>query len=362
MSLTDKYARAVFLVLFWIGAVSAPVLPATKTADPLRIGLVEMSGASTESLVKGVEAAIREINEEGGMAGHQLELVRLQESRPWFNGGGRVAQLAVQEGLVALIGAGTGAGAHVMAQIATRLRIPLVVLSAEDSLTRTMDPWVFQGIPGDSEQAQVLLRRTLAEPHGKRAALVIPAGREGRERRASVLEACRAIGVELSPVIQVATRAGEQRIDGDLSTLRTADVLMLWLDPAPALDLMRAWSHEPLPPLAVGSARLDDPRFLRHVPDGAVRITMPLLRRVADKTTLQAALGYDMLRAIVDAGRRITPDPAGIRQGLSNHSTSSGRTGNFRFDRKGNRSGMFDIGILRSGRLRPVMPIHAGSE
>jgi len=362
LSLTDSCARTVFLVVFLIGVASAPVLPATHTADPLRIGLVEMSGASTGSLVTGVEAAIREINAEGGMAGHLLELVKLQESRPWFDGSSRVAKLALEEGLVALIGPGDGAGAHVTAQVATRLRIPLVSLSAEDSLTRAMDPWVFQGIPGDSEQAQVLLRRTLAEPHGKRAALVIPAGREGRERRASVLEACRAIGVELAPVIQVATRAGEQRIDGNLSTLGTADVLMLWLDPAPTLDLLRAWSREPLPPVVVGSMRLDDPRFLRHVPDGAVPITMPLLRRAADKTTLQAALGYDMLRAIVDAGRRFTPDPAGIRLGLSSHSTLGGRTGNFRFDHRGNRSGRFDIGILRSGLLRPVAPTDAGRE
>ena len=83
MSSTDRYAGALVLVLIWIGVppAAAAVSPTTGSPNPIRIGLVEASGTSAGSLATGAEAAVREINGEGGMQGRPLELVRLQAKR-----------------------------------------------------------------------------------------------------------------------------------------------------------------------------------------------------------------------------------------------------------------------------------------
>ena len=338
---------------------------------PIRIGLVEAGGHAAEALAAGAEAAVAEANARGGVDGRPLQLVKLVSPRPWRDGASMMARLIFDEGLAALIGPLDGAAAHVAAQIATRKRIPLITLSPEAALTRAMDPWVFRGVPGDGEQARALLRWSLPDPRGKRAALVVPDGREGRERLASLLEACRDLGLEATTVIFAGDRraeaesgASDSTIGAGASSIGIADVLLLWLDPEPALMFLQGLGGGWPPSRILGSMRLDDREYLARVPPWAEGLALPMLR--ADgvrgragsdrggEPDLNVALGYDMLRALAAAARGTGPEPGQIRDGLASGQSLTGRSGTFHFDRRGNRRGRIPIGILRDGRLVPA--------
>jgi hypothetical protein len=224
-----------------------------------------------------------------------------------------VARLLGEPGLAALVGAPDGASAHVAVQAATKRRVPVITLCPEESLTRAGDPWVFRAVPDDASQARALLRR--ARLRGRKALLVVPEGREGRERRRSLESACRDSGV---------TVAGAPAEGGD--------AVLLWLDPPEA----RAWFAGPVPrALVLASSRLDDPAFLDQAPAAAEGMLLPL------GGALQAA-AYDAVAAVVSAVRSQGPLPAQVRAGLA----ASGR-----FGPKGDRSVDIDVGVLRQGRL-----------
>ena len=298
----------------------------------------------------GGAGAAAAVNAPGGVGGSRIELLSLQPSRPWREGPSRMARLIYEERIVALVGPTDGASAHVAAQVATRKRIPVLTLSAESSLTRALDPWVFRGLPDDAAQARALLRWALPEPGGARAAAVVPHGRVGRERLAALQEACDDLGVELTQVVRYgdgprgAGEAGAPSLPADL------DALLLWLDPAPALAFSRGLSRDRFPRHLLGSLRLDHPDFLAGAAVHLEGLAVPRLHGAPDAgPDLEARLGYDMIRALARAVDRFGPGPAAIRQGLTQLELFDGRSGAFRFDDRGNRRGAIPIHVLRGG-------------
>lgn len=337
-----------------VAAPAADPSPATAPV-PVRIGVLEASGPFAAGLAAGAAAAAAEINAAGGVAGRRVEVVQLSPPRPWQDVGSLIARLAFEKRLVALIGPTDGAGAHVAAQVATRLRIPLVTLSPEESLTQAGDPWIFRGVPDDREQARAVLRWAVQEATGATAVAVIPPGRDGRERVASVRAACRDLGVRLAAVIEA---GGVAEAEGRAApALEAADAVLLWLEPADARSFLEGIGRKPGAGsgsyMIVGSARLDTPDFLRAAAPWAERLALPLLRGVETSPDggLAAALGYDIVRAIAAAARSAGPEAQGIRDALARGVVTGGRTGTLCFDRHGNRKGLPPVGVLRRGRL-----------
>ncbi len=280
-----------------------------------------------------------------------MRLVRLAAERPWHDAAGRVARLVFDDDVVALIGPTDATTAHVAAQVATVGRIPLVTLSPEDSLTQVFDPWIFRGVPSDREQARAVLRWGFHDPRGRKVTLVVPAGRAGRERTASLRSACAELGVEVRSTVTV-TATGEA--DGSAAG---AEVLMLWLDPAPALRWLERVGGAGRPRRVLASTRLDSPQILDRLPDGVTELALPSLRSgasIGSESTGPAALGYDMVSAIVNAARRGGFTPAAIRSELQQRVSVTGRSGTFRFDQRGNRVGEIPVGIVSPGQSSTV--------
>lgn len=342
-------------------------LEARELEQPVRIGLVETS-RSAEALAAGAAVAIAEINNDGGVNRSALRLVRLEIPRSWEDTASLTARLVFEEKLVALIGPSDGAAAHLTAQIATKYRIPVITLSSEGSLTRAMDPWVFRAVPEDKVQAQTLLRWAFADPRGKRVGLAIPEGREGRQCLAALKAACRELGVRVVTVIRIGSRRMESLGDrDDAGSMETLDALLLWLDPEKALGFLRSLDGRRRPIRLLGDLRLDDASFLQRAPRWAEGLALPMLhhepssfpRSIASRngttwdgvTNFKAALGYDAVQAIAAAVERAGPKPELIREGLASGVTIDGKSGEFYFDRTGNRRGSIFVGVLKGGRL-----------
>lgn len=340
------------LVLLCLSPRVAATPNGTAQDTAITIGVLAAGGAAGDALAAGAGAAVAQINARDGINGRPLRVVRLPGGRPWSDGARLMARLVFEERPVALIGPSDRASAHVAAQIATRSRIPVITLSPEGSLTRAGDPWVFRAVPDDTEQAYRLLSWALSDPRGKRAALAVPAGANGRERLDALQDACRDLAVEITTVARVADSGTATRSRGPTTPAEPADILLLWLDPEPALAYLRALPRRGArPPIILASTRLDNRQFLAAAPAWAEGMALPLLRASGTSASVEEALGYDLVRLIGAAARRVGAEPALIREELAAASAFAGKSGTFRFDEWGNRRGAVPVGIIRDGEL-----------
>ncbi|HBL18567.1 MAG TPA: hypothetical protein DD417_17860 [Elusimicrobia bacterium] len=321
------YSISILPLLLGSGLAFGQVVPAP---EPVVIGVLDPAGAS---LTAGAEAAVRDANADGGVRGHAVVLRPIAAADPWKDGAAAVARfLASEPRVLALLAPADGAASHVVVQAATRLRVPILTASPERSLTQAKDPWVFRVVPDDEAQAEALLRWVFPEPKGRSAELVVPDGREGRERLRSLREACRALGVR------------------EASSGEDADAVLLWLDPETALDWFAKKAANP-PGLVLASTRLDDPAFLRRAPPAAAGAATPLLRapRGSPAADWEEASGYDMAAAVLAAARSEGLAPAAVRRGLARGGPWEGRSGSLAFDERGNRRGTPAVGVLEPG-------------
>lgn len=112
----------------------------------------------------GALRAQSEWNRRGGVDGVPLELVRLPKTARWRNAGAQLARFIVERDLCAVIGPSDRAAAHVAAQVATRLRVPIITLCSDPALTAAKDPWIFCAAACDREPAA----------HGSASVLSVP--------------------------------------------------------------------------------------------------------------------------------------------------------------------------------------------
>jgi len=295
---------------------------AAEAMDPVRVGLIAGQDPWPASLAAGAQEAADEINKTGGVDGRPLVLTRLSAARPWRDGASRISRLAATPGTVALLGAVNGAEAHLAAQVASRLRLPLITVSPEESLTQAGAVWVFRAIADDHEQARHLLARIPGGTNGRNATLVIPAGREGRERRASV---GRAWSESATGQLTILT------VPPALPTAPAADeILLLWLDARPARLLLESWGKQVPAGFVLGSTRLNHPAFL----DGLDRHNVMVPGGDDD---LPRRLGRDLVNLLAGVLADAGTESHALRAALAATHSFSGETGIMMFDRHGNR-------------------------
>lgn len=326
---------------------TADVPPASQAV--LRLGVVlEPDGASKE-LLAGARRAAAEANARRELNGHIVEIVPVTSRGAWIDAGSAVARTAVEASLHALVGAVSGAHAHVVAQVATRLRIPAIVFSPEASLTAAGDPWVFRRVPSDVTQARAVLESAMASGTVSRVGVVVPQGREGRERLGAIRKAARAVGATVAAV----TRAGEPIPEA-------VDVVALWLDSGAAIEFVRRHRRH-LPAYVVGSSRLVVPEFLAAAAE--LRSVRVLLASVAGgPSSARSSFGgpaavavtseqfaHTVVGEVIAAAAQGGLDPSQIRGALASAVVAGGRLYD---DRGGVATGVrvVMVGRLEAGR------------
>jgi hypothetical protein len=311
----------------------AALWPPGVAAEPAIIGIVDRGRTGPGSLHAGAAAALEE--RQDGAPPFELRAVEAEEA--WRDLPGKLGRLTFEGNVVALLGPLDGAGAHIAAQVATLRRVPILTLSGEDSVTRAFDPWVFRGVPSDVAQARSLLAWALDEPGGSRVLGVVPDGRDGRERSASLREACEEIGISELAVVQPSTQG-----------LPEVDAVLLWLDAKEAADFLVRRHSALAGALLLGSVRLDHGEFVSRVGRWGEGLVLPRLRDAG--RALDETLGYEMTRALLTAAAA-APNPADLRQALASGVRFESAAGSFSFDERGNRVGDVPMGVLYGGEL-----------
>lgn len=132
-----------------VAAVVAPsLIVSAPTLSDVEVGVINsLSGVFAtfgQRYQTGMEVALEEINEAGGVRGEPLALV-IQDDRSEANSALAAVEALNRQNVSLIMGSYASGITGPMAQLMTRQEIPLIVLgSADDSITKPGSPWVFR--------------------------------------------------------------------------------------------------------------------------------------------------------------------------------------------------------------------------
>lgn len=138
-------------------AMAASMMVATPVfaEDTVKIGtLYPLTGdvaSIGQNIMRGVEFAVNEINENGGIDGKQIEIVQGDTMGDTKTGMTEAERLITQENVSAILGAYQSSVTEVVAQVTEQYQTPLVTaISTADSLTKTGYQYFFRMAPTNS--------------------------------------------------------------------------------------------------------------------------------------------------------------------------------------------------------------------
>lgn len=126
-----------------------------EDAETIKIGtLYPLTGdvaSIGQNIMRGVEFAVNEINEAGGIDGKQIEIVQGDSKGDTKTGMTEAERLITQENVSAILGAYQSSVTEVVAQVAEQYQVPLLTaISTADTLTETGYEYFFRLAPTNS--------------------------------------------------------------------------------------------------------------------------------------------------------------------------------------------------------------------
>ena len=123
--------------------------------DTIKIGtlypLTRDVASIGQNIMKGVEFAVNEINEKGGINGKQIEIVQGDTMGDTKTGMTEAERLVTQENVCAVLGAYQSGVTEVVAQVTEQYQVPLLTaISTADTLTETGYEYFFRLAPTNS--------------------------------------------------------------------------------------------------------------------------------------------------------------------------------------------------------------------
>lgn len=151
-------------------------------SDTIRVGLnYELSGQVAtygQGLTEGIEMAFEEINENGGILGKQVEIVKIDNKSEDTEAANVSTRLATRENVVVLLGPATSGNTKAAIPAAMQNKIPLVSASATaDDITVDKDgnvrEYVFKTCFSDSFQGVMMAEFAHGDLSAKTAAVLM---------------------------------------------------------------------------------------------------------------------------------------------------------------------------------------------
>ncbi|MEU0850467.1 ABC transporter substrate-binding protein [Streptomyces flaveolus] len=312
------------------------VRPSRRDGTNVRIGaLVPLTppgwAEAGRHLLAGLELAVREVNEAGGILGRPLELVVRDTAADPDRASAAVEELAGL-GVAALTGEYHSVVARAAAARADALGLPFLCSSAVlDALTDRPTDWVARLAPAQSRGWQLYADHLLEAGHSRIAVAAQP----------SVYWASgtRILRDRLAPhggtVVELDTSTLDPTaVCDELAARRATALLLLAGHPEPAVSLVRAVRRDPRlaqvligapagqPEFAEWAASLGDDGaavpFLRYLPERlgplGARVEAALRERLAEAPSFVAFEGYDAVLVLAEVLRAGGTDRARVAE------------------------------------------------
>lgn len=148
---------------------------AGSDSGTFKIGLVDSSAgpyaSSSADFVAGVKYAVEEINGDGGINGHQIELVQGDLQGDPANGSTLVPKLLDQD-IVAMLGPATSGEAEIAFAISNKFKVPSISAAGREGVLEGARPFGWTLTQPDSEVTPEVLGHYIAEEGVQTAAII----------------------------------------------------------------------------------------------------------------------------------------------------------------------------------------------
>lgn len=285
-------------------------------------------------LLAGLELAVREVNDAGGIVGKPLELVIRDTAADPQKAAAAVDELAGL-GVVALAGEYHSVVARVVAARADALGLPFLCSSAVlDALTEQPTQWVARLAPAQSRGWRIYADFLLSRGHSRIAVAAAPSiyWATGTGILRDHLASRGGTVIELDISVLAPTTVCDKLVEA-----RATALLLLVGSPEPAVSIVKAVRHDPRlagilmgapagqPELAEWATLLGDDGaaipFLRYLPERlsplGARVETALLERLGEAPSFVAFEGYDTIAVLADVLRSHGADRARIAESWS---------------------------------------------
>ncbi len=339
----------------------------------IRIGLfIPTEGARKQegqSILRGAQHAIQEANARGGFQGKPFRLVVHSDAQPWGRATGDLVKMVYEEGVVAIVTSSDRGAAHLAEQVATKAQVPVLTFSSDPSLTQANIPWIYRFLADDSAQARTLVHY-LFEQRERRSAFVLTVSSSGGATVGGAAATFKKLTLAFGATVfslHVATSA-EEDMQKALAVMNQVhpEAIVIWAAATESASLLHRLRQEKVTADLVVVPE-GDPAILLENKEGLAEGVTLLLNSVphADDVSqgplphctamadMASPTAYDAMRVLLAGIEKAGPNRARLRDALA-RTHLKGLTGDIAFDSLGNRLGALCLGIISSGRFRPI--------
>ncbi len=298
---------------------------------------------------QGIEMALAEINERGGIGGRKVEWLPRNDSASGAKAAEVATEFLANRQVVAVVGH-VNSGAMVAAARVYDGGLPAVAVTATSPDLTGISPWVFRVMPSDSVNG-IYLAQFAQRMAFKRTAVLYENDAFGRGLADAFRRAYRGELVSFDPIPSDSTADFAPYIAYVKS--RQPDAVLMVTVEAPGLKLLREAKRQQLQAALLGSDGWTGLALYPNDANGicvvqsftatdpraeARKFVAAFQARYHVAPSANSALGYDAMMLVVDAIRAVGPDRGRIRDYLANSAERkpfAGVTGPIAFDATG---------------------------
>lgn len=298
-----------------------------KETKPIKIGLVNpLSGnAATygQSTKNGLELAMAEINQAGGINGRQFELVFEDDAGEPKQAASAAQKLVDQPDIVALQGSALSSSTLAMAPIIEKAKIPHLVVSSSSGKLTGINPYFFRMAVQDDQVGSLIGELMVKGINAKNIAILYPNNDYGKGLSASTEAKVKELGgTVVANVPYLATDKDFQAQLTDIKAKKPDGIALAGTYTDGALITRQAREMGITVPIAGGTGP-NSPKFIEiagKAADGVVFLgvfipnnpdpkVQDFVTKYKAKYNIEpdqfAALAYDQMYVIADAAKRV---------------------------------------------------------
>lgn len=380
---------AMLLMLTFAAGCAAKSGGNAKDSDKILVGLnYELSGNVAtygQSLVDGIELAVEEINNNGGVLGKKIELVKVDNKSENAEAANVATRLATRDKVVAILGPATSGNTKAAAPIAIQNKVPLISASATaddvtvDSKGKVRE-YVFKTCFSDSFQGVAMAEFAYNELGLKKAAILVDNTSDySKGLTKSFLETYKKLGGTV--VTEQAYQSKETDFKAVLTNIKVANPEVMFLPGYyEEVGLIVKQARElGLNVPVLGGDGYDSPKLLELAGKDAlnkvfytnhysskdntpemVKFKESYNKKYSKEPNAFNALGYDMAYFLADALKRAgEADSVKLKDALAATKDFQAVTGKFSIDKNHNPVKAITILEMRNGEqtfLKKLLP------
>jgi branched-chain amino acid transport system substrate-binding protein len=130
-----------------------------------------------------IQIAEKNINSNGGISGKPIRVLPVWTEDPWKGGISDMVKTLYEQQIWAMIGSVDSASTHLLAQVAAKVRIPVLSpVSTDKSANLANVPWLFSLLPGDHLLARIMIQEIKTLLAGGKGSFVLVSGTDHDSR------------------------------------------------------------------------------------------------------------------------------------------------------------------------------------